>query len=87
MTDHQTIPTAVILDPRLSLHAKGLLAMLMAHSATEGPLTEAQLRKHASSGRELYRTAMGELESLGFVERQMVRERGRITGFTMAVRV
>lgn len=81
------VPVTVILDPRLSLPAKGLLGIILARQHDPEPLTEGQLISVSASGRELYRTAMKELEALGIVERQPVRVRGRVKGFTPLVRL
>lgn len=74
------VPTIALLDPRLSLKAKGLLAVML--STPEGP---SHILKHiatlSTDGRESTRSAVRDLESRGYVTRTRSRANdGRMAG-------
>ncbi len=70
------IPNVYLRDSRLSLRARGLFALLL--SNIEGwQLTVAQLQKENPEGRDAIRSAILELEELGYLRREQTRVKGR----------
>jgi len=75
--DHFTqIPNDWVRDNRLSLKSRGLLAMLMSHRAGWS-LSINAIAREAQEGKDALRTAIAELEKLGYLERSQVNESGR----------
>lgn len=77
--DHFTIISNVLMrDTRLSLRARGLMAMMQTHRSGYR-LSSEGIASQALEGRDAVRTAMRELEALGYITRTQVRdERGRV---------
>jgi len=70
------IPNAYIRDSRLSLRARGLFTLLL--SNVEGwQVTVSQLQKDNPEGRDAIRSAILELEELGYLRREQKRIKGR----------
>lgn len=73
---YSQIPNAYLRDGRLSLKARGLLALLMSHK--EGwSLSIQSLVDQNKEGRDAIRSAIEELETLGYLERYQVNDGGR----------
>ncbi|WP_326600470.1 replication protein [Rhodococcus sp. PD04] len=77
--DHFTITSnAVVNDERLSFRARGVLIWLLSKPADWRTRSEAIAEQSPREGREAIRTAMRELESLGYLVREKVQnERGQ----------
>lgn len=70
------IPNDYLRDNRLTLKARGLLALLMSHK--EGwSLSIQSLAEHNQEGREAIRTAIKELEEFGYLERYQENANGK----------
>ena len=70
------IPNAWLRDTRLSFKARGLLAMLLSHS--QGwELSIQSLVAQNLEGKDALRSAIHELETLGYLVRTQVNEQGR----------
>jgi hypothetical protein len=75
--DHFTqIPNHWVRDNRLSLKARGLLTMLMSHRPGWS-LSINSIAKECREGKDAIRTAIAELEELGYLERSQINESGR----------
>lgn len=77
--DHFTIlSNAVLNDERLSFRARGILIWLLSKPADWRTRSEAIAAQSPKEGREAIRTAMRELEQLGYLVREKVQnERGQ----------
>ena len=75
--DHFTqIPNQWLRDARLSFKARGMLALLMSH--TQGwQLSIASLAEQNREGKDAIRSAIQELEELGYLTRSQVNEGGK----------
>lgn len=75
--DHFTqIPNQWLRDARLSFKARGILALLMSH--TQGwQLSIASLAEQNREGKDAIRSAIQELEELGYLTRSQVNEGGK----------
>jgi len=75
--DHFTqIPNDWVRDSRLSLKARGLLAMLMSHRQGWS-LSIASIANNSQEGKDAIRSAITELEELGYLSRDQINENGR----------
>ena len=78
--DYAAIPNAAMRDERLSIEARGMLALLMTYS-DEWEFHPEHLQRVARIGRDQFRRIMGELKSAGYVNRETMRTAdGRVTG-------
>ena len=69
------IPNEWVRDPKLSLKARGLLALLLSHA--EGwSVTVGSLARDNQSGKDAIRGAVAELEARGYLVREQVRASG-----------
>jgi hypothetical protein len=68
-----SVNQAVLLDPRLSLKAKGLLGVFMATGAKEST-TMVYMRTLSSDGETAHRSAMQELEKFGYLTKDLVSD-------------
>ncbi len=77
--DHFTIlSNAVLNDSRLSFRARGVLMWLLSKPADWRTRSESIAGQSPTEGRDAIRTAMRELESLGYLVRQKIQDdRGR----------
>ncbi|MBB5361370.1 hypothetical protein [Deinococcus humi] len=66
------VANAMLRDPRLSLKAKGLLAVMLS-VPDERPYRMSQVEAVSDDGRDAHRTALRELEAAGYVSRQQTR--------------
>lgn len=71
-----TIPNSWIRDTRLSFRARGLLAMLLSHSAG-WEVTISSLASQNKEGKDAILTAVRELERFGYLSREDGRSGGR----------
>ena len=77
--DYTTICNRIFKDKRLSLKAKGLLAMLLSLS-DHWDLSIKGLEAILKEGRTSIRSTMNELIKNGYVERQQIRENNKFIG-------
>lgn len=70
------IPNEWLRDSRLTFKARGLLAMLLSHSAGWS-LSMGTIAEQNQEGRDAIRTAIQELEESGYLKRTQVNENGR----------
>jgi hypothetical protein len=77
--DYTTICNRIFKDRRLSLKAKGLLAMLLSFSDNWN-LSIKGLEAILKEGRTSLRSTMSELIELGYVERQQIRKDNKFIG-------
>lgn len=77
--DYTTICNRIFKDRRLSLKAKGLLAMLLSFSDSWN-LTIKGLEVILKEGRTSIRSTMSELIEFGYVERQQIRKDNKFIG-------
>mgnify|MGYP003642637157 FL=1 len=77
--DYTTICNRIFKDRRLSLKAKGLLAMLLSFS-DHWELSIKGLEAILKEGRTSIRSTMNELIENGYVERQQIRENNKFIG-------
>lgn len=77
--DYTTICNRIFKDRRLSLKAKGLLAMLLSFSDNWN-LTIKGLEVILKEGRTSIRSTMSELIEFGYVERQQIRKDNKFIG-------
>lgn len=80
------IANAAMRDPRLSLKAKGLLALMLTFRAG-WKYHISHLQGLSTDGREAHQSAMKELEAVGYVTRQPARdpETGKLSGWDFLV--
>lgn len=75
--DHFTqIPNAWVRDERLSFKARGLLVLILSHTAGWS-LSINTLAKQNQEGKDAIRAAINELEMLGYLSRSQQNENGR----------
>lgn len=75
--DHFTqIPNAWVRDERLSFKARGLLVLILSHTAGWS-LSINTLAKQNQEGKDAIRAAINELEMLGYLTRTQINEGGR----------
>ena len=82
--DYTTICNRIFKDRRLSLKAKGLLAMLLSFSDS-WKLSISGLEAILKEGKASIRTTMNELIKCGYVEREQIREDGMFLGVNYTV--
>ncbi len=82
--DYTTICNRIFKDRRLSLKAKGLLAMLLSFSDS-WKLSINGLEVILKEGRTSLRSTMNELIKNGYVEREQVRKEGMFIGVNYTV--
>lgn len=70
------IPNDWVRDSRLSLKARGLLAMLMSHRQGWS-LSISTIANNGQEGKDAIRSAIAELEGLGYLSRDQINENGR----------
>lgn len=70
---YAAVPNDAMRDKRLSIEARGLLALLMTYS-DEWVFIKEHLQEIAGIGRDKFERVMGELISEGYVERVLTRE-------------
>lgn len=76
--DFTTIRNAALRDERLSLKAKGLLAMMLTFPS-DWTYRQSHLEKLSTDGRDALRAAVRELEACGYIRRHQTRsEDGRV---------
>jgi hypothetical protein len=73
------VPNEWIRDPRIGFRAKGVLHYLLSHQS--GWRTSLEHLAHAGKdGRDAVRTAILELEQIGYLRRSRLRSNGKLTG-------
>jgi len=82
--DYTTICNRIFKDQRLSLKAKGLLAMLLSFSDS-WKLSISGLDAILKEGKGTIRTTMNELIKNGYVEREQIRKEGMFVGVNYIV--
>lgn len=82
--DYTTICNRIFKDKRLSLKAKGLLAMLLSFSDS-WKLSISGLEAILKEGKASIRSTMNELIKCGYVERKQIREDGMFLGVDYTV--
>lgn len=82
--DYTTICNRIFKDKRLSLKAKGLIAMLLSFSDT-WKLSINGLESILKEGRTSIRSTMNELIKFGYVERKQIRKEGMFIGVNYTV--
>ena len=82
--DYTTICNRIFKDKRLSLKAKGLIAMLLSFS-DKWKLSINGLESILKEGRTSIRSTMNELIKFGYVERKQIRKEGMFIGVSYTV--
>ena len=82
--DYTTICNRIFKDRRLSLKAKGLLAMLLSFSDS-WKLSISGLEAILKEGKASIRTTMNELIKYGYIEKEHIREDGMFMGVDYTV--
>ena len=82
--DYTTICNRIFKDKRLSLKAKGLIAMLLSFS-DKWKLSINGLESILKEGRTSIRSTMNELIKFGYVERKQIRKEGMFIGVNYTV--
>jgi len=70
------IPNEWLRDDRLSFKARGILALIMSHSRGWS-LSIARLAEQNKEGKDAIRSAIGELEKFGYLQRSQVNQNGK----------
>ena len=82
---YAAIPNAAMRDDRVSIDARGMLALLMTY-ADDWTFRRDHLMKVSGIGRDRFQRIMGELEDRGYVRRDRERgEDGRVSGSTWII--
>lgn len=75
--DHYTqIPNAWVRDPRISFKARGVLTLIMSHRSGWS-ISVQSLARENQEGKDSIRSAIRELEEVGYLKRSQVNENGR----------
>ena len=83
-TDYTTISNKIFKNKKISLKAKGMLAMLLSFSDT-WELTIRGLEAILKEGRDGIRSTLNELIKFGYIERVKIRVKGKIVGYQYTV--
>jgi hypothetical protein len=79
--DHFTIvPNAIFRHEGISQQATGLYCYLFSHKSDQ-QITINFITNHFKNGRDAIRSAIAELEQLGYLERKQLRQNGKITAY------
>lgn len=79
--DHFTIvPNAIFRHEGISQQATGLYCYLFSHKS-EQQITINFITNHFKNGRDAVRSAIAELESLGYLQREQLRQNGKIVAY------
>ena len=82
---HAAIPNSAMRDERLSIEARGMLALLMTY-ADDWTFKRCHLMKVAQIKRDKFQRIMRELIEAGYVEREALRaEGGKVAGSTWVI--
>ena len=77
--DFTVLPNAVLRDSSLSFKARGILTMMLS-MPEDWQTHQTWIEKQGAEGREAIRSALQELESRGYLRREVVRKVGRVAG-------
>jgi hypothetical protein len=79
--DHFTIvPNAIFRQQGISQQATGLYCYLFSHSSNQ-EITINFITNHFKNGRDAVRSAIAELEQLGYLQREQLRQNGKIVAY------
>ena len=79
--DHFTIvPNAIFRHEGISQQATGLYCYLFSHSSSQ-EITINFITNHFKNGRDAVRSAIAELEQLGYLQREQLRQNGKIVAY------
>lgn len=79
--DHFTIvPNAIFRHEGISQQATGLYCYLFSHSSNQ-EITINFITNHFKNGRDAVRSAIAELEQLGYLKREQLRQNGKIVAY------
>jgi hypothetical protein len=79
--DHFTIvPNAIFRHEGISQQATGLYCYLFSHSSNQ-EITINFITNHFKNGRDAVRSAIAELESFGYLQREQLRQNGKIVAY------
>ena len=79
--DHFTIvPNAIFRHEGISQQATGLYCYLFSHKSDQD-ITINFITNHFKNGRDAVRSAIAELESLGYLQREQLRQNGKIVAY------
>ena len=79
--DHFTIvPNAIFRQQGISQQATGLYCYLFSHSSNQ-EITINFITNHFKNGRDAIRSAIAELEQLGYLHREQLRQNGKIVAY------
>jgi hypothetical protein len=84
--DYTVIANAAIRDSRLSFKARGLHHLLLSYPDGWKVNTEHLSTQSEMDGETAVKTGLQELEKLGYLTREQVREKGKIVGYESTIR-
>jgi hypothetical protein len=84
--DYTVIANAAIRDTRLSFKARGLHHLLLSYPDGWKVNTEHLSTQSEMDGETAVKTGLQELEKLGYLTREQVREKGKIVGYESTIR-
>ena len=81
LTEHFTIlPNALLRDTSISFRARGILVMMLS-LPEDWQSYQTWIEEQGTEGREAIRSALKELETSGYLQRERVREKGKLMSF------
>ena len=74
------VPNAIFRHEGISQQATGLYCYLFSHSSSQ-EITINFITNHFKNGRDAVRSAIAELEQLGYLQREQLRQNGKIVAY------